>query len=108
MAVAIRFARIGKKKAPFFRIVAISSRKQRDGEFLENLGTYNPLTGEVVQLNEAKVQEWIGKGAIPSESFLKVQKRYNQITKKAAGITVEANTSKAAPKAKKITKAAKA
>ncbi len=106
MAVAIRFARIGKKKTPFFRIVAINSRKQRDGEFLENLGTYNPLTGEIVQLDEAKVQAWVSKGAVPSESFLKVQKHYNKTSKKTAGKFVDAEVK--APNAKKIAKAVKA
>ena len=108
MAVAIRFARIGKKKAPFFRIVAISSRKHRDGEFLENLGTYNPQTGEVVQLNEARVQEWISKGAVPSESFLKVQKQYGKTTKKVTGASPVESGEKKAPKAKKTAKVAKA
>ena len=51
MAVSIRLARIGKKKAPFYRIVATDRRNKRDGEFLENLGTYNPLTGELIQFH---------------------------------------------------------
>ena len=47
MAVKIRLSQIGKKNAPFYRIVAIDSRKKRDGKFLEDLGTYNPLTGRI-------------------------------------------------------------
>ena len=52
MAVAIRLARIGKKKAPFYRIVAIDSRRKRDGGSLENLGTFNPLTCEFIQYHQ--------------------------------------------------------
>lgn len=96
MAVAIRFARIGKKKAPFFRIVAINSRNSRDGEFLDNLGTYNPLTGDIVQLKEEKVQEWISKGAVPSDAFIKVHKKY----KKAQSIPTVATAKSAAKKSK--------
>ncbi len=81
MAVAIRFARIGKKKAPFFRIVAINGKNKRDGEFLENLGTYNPVTGEIIQLHEEKVQAWLDKGAVPSDAFLKIRKRYQKASK---------------------------
>lgn len=75
MAVKIRLARIGKKKAPFFRIVAVDSRSKRDGEYLENLGTYNPLTGELVQFHVERIQAWLDKGAIPSDSVVKLQKQ---------------------------------
>ena len=81
MAVRIRLARIGKKKAPFYRIVVIDGRSKRDGEFLENLGTYNPLTGELVQFRSDKIQEWIGKGAIPSDTVAKLQKQHTRATK---------------------------
>lgn len=67
MAVKIRFARIGKKHAPIYRIVAIDSRKKRDGSFLENLGTYNPKTKEVIQFHDDRVAHWLSVGAIPSE-----------------------------------------
>ena len=84
MSVKIRLARIGKKKAPFFRIVAMDSRKKRDGEFLENLGTYDALKSEVVVFHADRVQEWISKGAIPSETVKKIHKQYNKqmLTKK--------------------------
>ena len=55
MAVRIRLARMGKKKAPMYRIVAIDKRNKRDGAFLENLGTYNPLSGELVQFHAEKL-----------------------------------------------------
>ena len=68
MAVKIRFARIGKKHAPIYRIVAIDSRKKRDGMFLENLGTYNPKTKKIVQFDDARVAYWISVGAIVTDS----------------------------------------
>jgi len=76
MAVRIRLARIGKKKAPFYRIVAVDQRAKRDGEYLENLGTYNPLTGEVVKFHAEKLQVWLSKGAIPSDTVVKIQKQH--------------------------------
>ncbi len=78
MAVKIRLSRIGKKNAPFYRIVAIDSRKKRDGKFLEDLGTYNPLTGELVQFHQERVEEWIKKGAIPTDTVVRLQKLARQ------------------------------
>lgn len=76
MAVKIRLSRIGKKKAPFYRIVAIDSRRKRDGQCIEDLGTYNPLTGEIIQFHQERIAHWISKGAIPTDSVLKLQKKY--------------------------------
>ncbi len=76
MAVKIRMSRIGKKKAPFYRIVAIDSRRKRDGQFIEDLGTYNPLTGEIIQFHQDRITHWISQGAIPTESVVKLQKIY--------------------------------
>jgi len=67
MAVKIRFARIGKKHAPIYRIVAIDSRKKRDGMFLENLGTYNPKTKQIIQLHDDRVAHWLSVGAVPTD-----------------------------------------
>ena len=78
MAVKLRLTRIGKKKAPFYRIVAIDSRKKRDGEALEDLGTYNPLTGEIVQFHEERLQNWIAKGAQPTDSVKRIHKAYRK------------------------------
>lgn len=78
MAVRLRLALLGKKHAPMFRIVAIDSRKMRDGKYLENLGTYNPTTGEYVQFHPEKLDAWILKGAIPSDSVKKLYKRFKK------------------------------
>ena len=74
MAVKIRLSRIGKKNAPFYRIVAIDSRKKRDGKYIEDLGTYNPLTGEIIQFHQERVDEWIKKGAIASETVVRLHR----------------------------------
>ena len=71
MAMKIRLARGGSKKRPFYRIVAADSRMPRDGRFIEKLGTYNPLlpkdSEDRVKMDVEKVQEWIAKGAQPTE-----------------------------------------
>jgi small subunit ribosomal protein S16 len=74
MAVKIRLSRIGKKNAPFYRIVALDSRRKRDGASLEILGTYNPLTGELVQFNAERINAWIKLGAIPSLAVKRLSK----------------------------------
>lgn len=76
MAVKIRLARFGKKKAPSYRIVAIDSQKSRDGQYIENLGTYEALTGTFVQFKADRLQDWISKGAIASDAVKKLQKKY--------------------------------
>lgn len=78
MAVKIRLSRIGKKNAPMCRIVAIDSRKKRDGKALEDLGTYNPVTGKIVQFHQERIDAWIAQGAIPTDSVIKLQKLYKR------------------------------
>ncbi len=104
MAVRIRLARIGKKKAPYYKLVAIDGRAKRDGQYLENLGTYNPLTGDIIQYHAEKVQAWIDKGAIPSDTAVRIGKLYKRSLKVQAAPVVE----KKAPvkKAKKTESAA--
>ncbi|MCE5191849.1 MAG: 30S ribosomal protein S16 [Actinomycetia bacterium] len=69
MAVKIRLARAGAKKAPFYRVVAADSRAPRDGRFIEILGRYNPRTQpSTVELDLAKVDVWLATGATPTEA----------------------------------------
>ena len=69
MAVRIRLARHGKKKAPFYRLVVADSRSPRDGRFIELLGTYNPMTDPAdVKVNEDRALHWLSVGAIPSDT----------------------------------------
>jgi small subunit ribosomal protein S16 len=69
MAVRIRLARHGKKKAPFYRLVVADSRSPRDGRFIELLGTYNPMTDPAdVSIDEERALHWLSKGALPSDT----------------------------------------
>jgi small subunit ribosomal protein S16 len=69
MAVRIRLARHGKKKAPFYRLVVADSRSPRDGRFIELIGTYNPMTDPAdVKVNEERALHWLTVGAIPSDT----------------------------------------
>lgn len=69
MAVKIRLARHGAKKRPFYRIVVTDGASPRDGRFLENIGTYNPLRDPAeVTLKTDRVQYWLQQGAIPTDT----------------------------------------
>lgn len=69
MAVKIRLTRLGDKKSPFYRVVVTDSRKARDGEYIEKLGTYNPLTTPAeINLNVERAKYWLGTGAQPTET----------------------------------------
>lgn len=74
MAVKIRLSRLGKKNRPYWRIVAVDSRKKRDGAFLDNLGTYDPLKHQLVQLHQDRLQDWVKKGAICSDTVKRIIK----------------------------------
>jgi len=71
MAVAIRLSRGGAKKRPYYRIVVADSRAARDGKYLEQIGTYNPMlpkdSEERVKLNEDRARHWLSVGATPSD-----------------------------------------
>ena len=75
MSVKIRMKRVGTKNMPAFRIVVADSRSPRDGKFIEEIGTYNPLKkGENFSLKMERAQYWLSKGAQPSDtvaSFIK-------------------------------------
>jgi small subunit ribosomal protein S16 len=69
MAVKIRLRRMGAKKAPFFRIVVADSRYPRDGRFIEEIGTLNPLTNPPeIRLDGEKARQWIKNGAQPTDT----------------------------------------
>ncbi|HEX4263533.1 MAG TPA: 30S ribosomal protein S16 [Verrucomicrobiae bacterium] len=75
MAVKIRMKRVGTKNLPVFRIVVADGRSPRDGKFIEEIGTYQPLKkGDNFTINLDRANYWISKGAQPSDtvaSFLK-------------------------------------
>ena len=69
MAVKIRLKRIGAKKSPFYRVVVSDSRSPRDGRFVEEIGTYNPLTEPAqIAVKEDRAIYWLQTGAQPSDS----------------------------------------
>ena len=75
MAVKIRLARHGAKKAPFYRIVVADARRPRDGAFIDRVGTYNPRTQpSEINVNTEKAQEWLAKGAQPTDQVRKLLK----------------------------------
>jgi len=75
MAVAIRLARGGSKKRPYYRVVVADSRNARDGRFIEKVGTYNPLLAkdspERVKLDAERISHWLSVGAQPSDRVLR-------------------------------------
>lgn len=69
MAVRLRLRRMGRKKRPFYRIVAADQRSPRDGRFIEKIGYYDPLQNpHEINLDEERVTYWLGKGAQPSRT----------------------------------------
>ena len=69
MSVKIRLTRMGAKKAPFYRIVATDSRKARDGEYIEQIGYYNPVTEPAeIKINAEIAKKWLDNGAQCSET----------------------------------------
>lgn len=86
----IRLRRTGKTKRPSYRFVVADSRAPRDGDFLETLGIYDPLTDPpTINVDEAKTREWIAKGAQPSETAAKLLKRAGVTAKVAAAAGAE-------------------
>ena len=74
--VKIRLRRMGAKKSPFYRIVVADSRYPRDGRFIEQLGTYNPLAEPAeVQVDAERAQAWIKTGAQPTDTVKRLLKQ---------------------------------
>jgi len=67
--VKIRLRRMGAKKAPFYRVVVADSRSPRDGRFIEEIGTYNPLTNPAeIKIDAERARQWIDTGAQPTDT----------------------------------------
>jgi small subunit ribosomal protein S16 len=91
MTVRIRLKRVGKKKAPSYRVVVADSRSPRDGRIIENIGWYNPLVEpSAIHIDEEKALGWLKNGAQPSDSVTSLLKRagvmdrFEQMKKAAA------------------------
>ena len=76
--VKIRLRRMGAKKAPFYRVIVADSRSPRDGRFIEEIGTYDPLTNPAtVTVDAEKAQAWIKNGAQPTDTVKALLKKAN-------------------------------
>jgi small subunit ribosomal protein S16 len=83
MAVKIRLARRGRKKAPFYHIVVADSRSPRDGKFIEQIGSYNPLTvPATIELDREKAYDWLTKGAQPTDTVAAILRFKGVLLKK--------------------------
>ena len=92
MAVKIRLKRVGKTKAPSYRIVVADARSPRDGRFIEDIGWYNPLVEpSAIQVNAERALRWLKVGAQPTDSVVSLLKR--------AGVMARFEQEKAAAKA---------
>lgn len=102
MAVKIRLSRGGAKKRPYYRIVIADARSPRDGNFIERVGSYNPMlakdSADRVQLNEERIKHWLSVGAQPTDRVARMLAQ--------AGLgeapAIPAQTKKDKPKAKAL------
>jgi small subunit ribosomal protein S16 len=74
----MRLTRVGSKKNPIYRVVVADSRSPRDGRFIDIVGRYNPQhEPSLIEFDEAKVKEWLAKGAQPSQPVARLLKAKN-------------------------------
>lgn len=105
--VKIRLTRLGKHKNPFYRIVAVDSRRKRDGSYLALVGTYEPFSGKVI-LKTDIILDLLSKGAVPSETVANLFKQkgvlqqFAQTQKKPAKKTKKAKTNSKTKKTNKV------
>jgi small subunit ribosomal protein S16 len=96
--LAISLMRMGAKKSPFYRIVIKEKRSKRDGKYLENVGTYNPMTNPAeVDLKHDRIQYWLSVGAQPTETVASLIKHNPEQTEeeKAAALQTRAEKKEA-------------
>ncbi len=80
MAVRIRLTRMGSTHKPLYRIVASDSRRPRDGQYIELIGTYNPSIDEV-KVNEEVALKWLNQGALPTDTVRSLLSKKGVMTK---------------------------
>jgi small subunit ribosomal protein S16 len=78
MPVSIRLSRFGRKDLPFYRVVVVDSRKKRDGEFLETIGTYDGLKTKLVTFKPERYDAWVKLGAQPSDTAKKLYRLFKK------------------------------
>lgn len=121
MSVKLRLKRMGNTNRPFYRVVAIDSRKQRDGRAIQELGHYDPLKKAAgVRLQEERILSWLERGAVPSETVRKLLQEAGVLEKwrlLQAGVSAEEATERVGkrlearvekPRAPRLSKKAKA
>lgn len=87
--LVIRLRRAGSTKKPYFRVVVMESRTPRDSSFVENVGTYNPRSKPAeVSIDKNRVEHWLKKGAVPSETVRTLLSRH--LTRDLSAPAVEA------------------
>ena len=80
MAVKMRLTRIGKKKAPCYRVVIADERSPRDGRFIEEIGSYNPLTEPAtIKIDAEKAKKWLANGVQPTDTVKALFKKHGVI-----------------------------
>lgn len=106
MALKIRLRRMGRKKAPTYRIVIAESSMPRDGRFVAIVGHYNPRTEPAtLVIKKPEIRGWLAKGAVPTETVARLLKRADLMNDEPTG--VEAVVEKVKTTAKKAASAAK-
>ena len=76
MAVKMRLKRMGRKKRPFYRVVVADSRAPRDGAFIDEIGTYDPMKeSDNIKIDEEKAKKWLGNGAQPTDTVKDLLKK---------------------------------
>ena len=80
MAVKIRLRRMGAKKAPFYRVIVADSRSPRNGRFIDEIGTYDPITNpSTINIDPEAAKKWIANGAQPTDTVKALLKKSNII-----------------------------
>lgn len=80
MAVRIRLKRVGTRNTPVYRIVVADNRSPRDGKFIEEIGTYEPLkSGNNITMDLERAKYWVGKGAQPSDTVASFIRKANRV-----------------------------
>lgn len=105
MPTVIRLKRGGRTHAPYYRVVVMDSRKKDTGRVIEEVGLYHPCARPepIVEINEERVLDWLGKGAQPSQTVRDVLRKKGIMAKFAAGVTAGDASSEATADAPSVT-----
>lgn len=97
MAVKIRLTRLGDKKSPFYRVVVADARVARDGKYIEQLGTYNPLANPAeIKIDSDLANKWLKNGAVPTETAKTLLQRIGVLEVKGNSVPKTNNKKKKA------------